>query len=203
MDLPEITRNIVELREFEAGAREQIRTIFNRLDKQDAIIDSLRALTANVGALAEGQERIEKNVKAVRADVDEIKAQPTGELQQAAADSDYRPGERHCGLCAQSSWWTNCKEGIAHDRFDAHLRGDPRAAGGAGDVQADSVDQGAHHGGAAIAARRPRSRRWCTPPSSSTARARARKSSITSSLSWKSAASPPTAPPSRPPSRSN
>ena len=36
MDLPEITRNIVELREFEAGAREQIRTIFNRLDKQDA-----------------------------------------------------------------------------------------------------------------------------------------------------------------------
>ena len=29
-----------------------------------------------MGALAEGQERIEKNVKAVRADVDEIKAQP-------------------------------------------------------------------------------------------------------------------------------
>ena len=76
MDLPEITRNIVVLREFEAGAREQIRTIFNRLDKQDAIIDSLRALTANVGALAEGQERIEKNVKAVRADVDELKERP-------------------------------------------------------------------------------------------------------------------------------
>lgn len=76
MDLPEITRNIVELREFEAGTREQIRTIFNRLDKQDAIIDSLRALTANVGTLAEGQERIEKNVKAVRADVDELKERP-------------------------------------------------------------------------------------------------------------------------------
>ena len=76
MDLPEITRNIVELREFEAGAREQIRTIFNRLDKQDAIIDSLRALTANVGTLAEGQERIEKNVTAVRADVDELKERP-------------------------------------------------------------------------------------------------------------------------------
>ena len=76
MDLPEITRNIVELREFEAGAREQIRTIFNRLDKQDAIIDSLRALTANVGTLAEGQERIEKNVKAVRQDVDELKERP-------------------------------------------------------------------------------------------------------------------------------
>ena len=76
MDLPEITRNIVELREFEAGAREQVGTMFNRLDKQDASIDSLRALTANVGALGEGQERIEKNVKAVRADVDEIKAQP-------------------------------------------------------------------------------------------------------------------------------
>ena len=76
MDLPEITRNSVELREFEAGTREQIRTIFNRLDKQDAIIDSLRALTANVGTLAEGQERIEKNVKAVRQDVDELKERP-------------------------------------------------------------------------------------------------------------------------------
>lgn len=76
MEQTEITRNIVELREFEAGTREQIRTIFNRLDKQDALIESMRELTANMGALAEGQERIEKNVKAVRQDVDELKAKP-------------------------------------------------------------------------------------------------------------------------------
>lgn len=76
MEQPEITRNIVELREFEAGTREQIRTIFNRLDKQDALIESLRELTANVSTLAEGQERIEKNVRAVRQDVDELKAKP-------------------------------------------------------------------------------------------------------------------------------
>ena len=42
----ELTRNIVELREFEAGTREQIHTIFNRLDKQDALIESMRELTA-------------------------------------------------------------------------------------------------------------------------------------------------------------
>lgn len=72
----DLTRNILELREFEAGAREQIRTIFNRIDKQDALIESMRELAANVGALAEGQERIEKNVKAVRQDVDELKAKP-------------------------------------------------------------------------------------------------------------------------------
>jgi hypothetical protein len=74
VEQPEITRNIVELREFEAGTREQIRTIFNRLDKQDALIESMRELTANVSTLAEGQERIEKNVRAVRQDVDELKA---------------------------------------------------------------------------------------------------------------------------------
>lgn len=76
MEQTEITRNIVELREFEAGTREQIRTIFNRLDKQDALIESMRELTANVSTLAEGQERIEKNVRAVRQDVDELKAKP-------------------------------------------------------------------------------------------------------------------------------
>ena len=76
MTTEELTRNIVDLREFEAGTREQIRTIFNRLDKQDALIESMRQLTANVGTLAEGQERIEKNVKAMRQDVDELKAKP-------------------------------------------------------------------------------------------------------------------------------
>ena len=76
MEQAEITRNIVELREFEAGTREQTHTIFNRLDKQDALIESMRELTANVGTLAEGQERIEKNVRAVRQDVDELKERP-------------------------------------------------------------------------------------------------------------------------------
>ena len=76
MEQTEITRNIVELREFEAGTREQIHAIFNRLDKQDALIESMRELTANVGTLAEGPERIEKNVRAVRQDVDELKERP-------------------------------------------------------------------------------------------------------------------------------
>lgn len=82
MEQTEITRNIVELREFEAGTREQIHTIFNRLDKQDALIESMRELTANVGTLAEGQERIEKNVRAVRQDVDELKAKPMANYEK-------------------------------------------------------------------------------------------------------------------------
>lgn len=76
MEQAEIMRNIVELREFEAGTKEQIHTIFSRLDKQDALIESMRELTANVNTLAEGQDRIEKNVKAVRNDVDELKEKP-------------------------------------------------------------------------------------------------------------------------------
>ena len=82
MEQTEITRNIVELREFEAGTREQIHTIFNRLDKQDALIESMRELTANVGTLAEGQERIEKNVRAVRQDVDELNAKPMANYEK-------------------------------------------------------------------------------------------------------------------------
>ena len=82
MEQTEITRNIVELREFEAGTREQIHTIFNRLDKQDTLIESMRERTANVGTLAEGQERIEKNVRAVRQDVDELKAKPMANYEK-------------------------------------------------------------------------------------------------------------------------
>ena len=82
MTTEELTRNIVDLREFEAGTREQIRTIFNRLDKQDALIESMRQLTANVGTLDVGQERIEKIVKAMRQDVDELKAKPMANYEK-------------------------------------------------------------------------------------------------------------------------
>ena len=67
---------VVHLLEFEAASHEQHKTIFSRLDKQDAIIESLRTMCAGMSALAEGQERIAQNLRTVREDVDELKAKP-------------------------------------------------------------------------------------------------------------------------------
>lgn len=72
----DLVSKVVHLLEFEAAAHEQHKTIFSRLDKQDTIIESLRTMCAGMSALAEGQDRIEKSLKTVRDDVDEIKAKP-------------------------------------------------------------------------------------------------------------------------------
>lgn len=76
MNQEDVTRNILELREFEASAKEQFKTLFNRVDKQDELIESMRSLNATVGGVVESQKRVEANVKAVREDVDELKSKP-------------------------------------------------------------------------------------------------------------------------------
>ena len=82
MEQTEITRNIVELREFEAGTREQIHTIFNRLDKQDRAHRIHAGVDGQCWDAGRGQERIEKNVRAVRQDVDELKAKPMANYEK-------------------------------------------------------------------------------------------------------------------------
>ena len=76
MDNAELTRQVLELRESEAATREQLHTIFNRLDRQDAMLETLHTMNTNVAGMAQGMERLGKDVKAVRADVDELKARP-------------------------------------------------------------------------------------------------------------------------------
>lgn len=76
MDNTELTRHVLELRENEAAVHEQLRSIFNRLDKQDAMLETMHTMNANVAGMAQGMERLGKDVKAVRADVDELKARP-------------------------------------------------------------------------------------------------------------------------------
>lgn len=76
MDSAELTRHVLELREHEAAVREQLHTVFSRLDKQDAMLETMHTLSANVGLVAEGVERLDRGVRAVRADVDELKARP-------------------------------------------------------------------------------------------------------------------------------
>lgn len=84
MNNEQLTEKVMELEKDSAAYHEQMKSVFSRLDKQDAIIESLRALTASIGTLADGQVRIEKKVNGVMSDVDELKSKP-GKKWEAAA----------------------------------------------------------------------------------------------------------------------
>lgn len=72
----QMTQTIMSIECENAALKEQIKTVFSRLDKQDAVIESLRALTSTIGTLADGQARIEKKLNGVKDDVDELRAKP-------------------------------------------------------------------------------------------------------------------------------
>lgn len=76
MDNVELTRQVMELRESEAATHEQLHTIFNRLDRQDALLETIHTLSANVGVVAKGVDRLDKSMGVVRKDVDELKSRP-------------------------------------------------------------------------------------------------------------------------------
>lgn len=80
----QLTEKIVEVETSLATQKEQIKTLFGRVDKQDGLIEVLRTQTATISALADGQMRIEKKVNSVVADVDEIKSRPAKKWEQAA-----------------------------------------------------------------------------------------------------------------------
>lgn len=72
----QMTQALMDLERENAALKEQNKTIFSRLDKQDQIIELLRTQTSTIGTLADSQARIEKKVNSVMNDVDELKAKP-------------------------------------------------------------------------------------------------------------------------------
>ena len=76
MNTEQLTEKVMELEKDSAAQHEQLKSMFSRLDKQDAIIESLRALTSTIGPLAESQARIETTINNTTTDVDELKAKP-------------------------------------------------------------------------------------------------------------------------------
>ena len=80
----QLTEEIVKLEKVQAAQAEQIKTLFSRADKQDALIEVLRTQTATIGTLADGQARIEKKVNGLSGEMDEIKAQPAKKWEKAA-----------------------------------------------------------------------------------------------------------------------
>ena len=71
-----LERDIAEIKVKQAAAEEQHKTIFHRLDKQDEMIESVRALAISVERLTLKQDTIQNKVDDLCTDVDEIKAKP-------------------------------------------------------------------------------------------------------------------------------
>ena len=84
MTSEQMTEKIFGLEKDAAAQAEQIKTLFTRADKQDALIEVLRTQTATIGTLADGQARIEKKVNGLSGEMDEIKAQPAKKWEKAA-----------------------------------------------------------------------------------------------------------------------
>ena len=83
MTSEQMTEKIFELEKETAAQREQIKTLFSRIDKQDSLIEVLRTQTATIGTLADGQARIEKKLNGLTGEVDEIKARPAKKWESA------------------------------------------------------------------------------------------------------------------------
>ena len=83
MNNEQLTEEVVKLEKAQAAQVEQIKTLFSRADKQDALIEVLRTQTSTIGTLAEGQARIEKKVNGLTGEMDEIKAKPAKRWEAA------------------------------------------------------------------------------------------------------------------------
>lgn len=71
-----IEREMAVIREKQAAAEEQHRTIFRRLDQQDKLLDSVNKLVTSNELLANEQKRQGKRIDGLCESVDEIKAKP-------------------------------------------------------------------------------------------------------------------------------
>jgi predicted RNase H-like nuclease (RuvC/YqgF family) len=79
----QLTEEVIRLEKTQAAQQEQIKTLFGRVDKQDALIEVLRTQTATIGTLADGQARIEKKVGSLSGELDEIKQKPAKKWENA------------------------------------------------------------------------------------------------------------------------
>lgn len=71
-----LERELAEVKAKQAAADEQHKTIFQRLDKQDRMIESVQKLATSVERLTLKQDETQKKVDSMGDDLAEIKAKP-------------------------------------------------------------------------------------------------------------------------------
>ena len=69
-------REISEIKETIARQDERIKTLYNRVNKQDELIGTVNKLAISVGRIADGQETIKRDIGGLRCDLDDIKGKP-------------------------------------------------------------------------------------------------------------------------------
>ena len=72
----QIEREIAEIKAKQAAAEEQHKTLFNRLEQAENMVNSVHELALSVRDLTNTQANMQKQVTGLCADVDAIKAKP-------------------------------------------------------------------------------------------------------------------------------
>lgn len=72
----QIEREIKELSSRMAAAEEQHKTIFNRMDRQEKMLDTVHKLALSVNELANKLGNMQEKVEGLCGDVEEIKEKP-------------------------------------------------------------------------------------------------------------------------------
>lgn len=80
-NLIQVEREISELKAYQAAAAEQHKTIFQRLDKQDKMIESVQSLARSVDRLTSQQAETKSKVSSLCDTVEEIKSRPAKRWQ--------------------------------------------------------------------------------------------------------------------------
>lgn len=75
-EMMEIEREISELKASQSATEQQIKSIFQRLNKQDEILEAVNALALSVRDLTHAQTDTTKKVEGLCEDMDMIKAKP-------------------------------------------------------------------------------------------------------------------------------
>lgn len=72
----QVEREMAEVRSDVSAIREQMHTVFNRLDKQDEMIASVNDLALSVRDLTNGQATMQARLKRIGDDLDEMQRKP-------------------------------------------------------------------------------------------------------------------------------
>lgn len=72
--LMDVMKELADFKEAKGKFESNFKTIFNRLDKQDALLDTIRALAGSVDSLARAQEEMRTDIQEMRSDVEDIKS---------------------------------------------------------------------------------------------------------------------------------
>jgi hypothetical protein len=82
----QIERELSEIKAKQAAADEQHKTIFNRLDKQDKMIECVQGLVCSVDRLTTKLAGMQDKVDDMCNDLDEIKSKPAKRAETVAMD---------------------------------------------------------------------------------------------------------------------